>query len=171
MRYTIIGLPASFSLADDVVVMDSCGAYGLLGRAPAWLTPLAHDDAGLVMSFYEPAEDMGWRTLNELALHLYGEPVRECAENAQSPTRGPDLGQTIASLRGRFRPVSRGFRRFPTAAKWYRRARRIASAKPQLPPSPHPFAPEAGHPTRLSPSPIRKGLDPHAGDLDPPRRH
>jgi hypothetical protein len=171
MRYTIIGLPASFSLADDVVVMDSRGAYGLLGREPARLTPLTHDDVELVMSFYEPAENIGWRPLNELALVLCGEPVREDADSAQSPTRGPARGKTIASLRGRFRQASRGFRRFLMAAEWYRRARRIAPANPQLPLFPHPFAPEAGHTTRLSPSPIRKGLDPHAGDLDPPGRH
>lgn len=172
MRYTIIGLPASFSLADDVVVVDSCGAYGLLGRAPARLTPLTHNDVGLVMGFYERAEDTGWRTLNELALHLYGEPARDSADSVLSPTRGPALGQTIATLRRRCRPVSRGFRRFPTAAEWYQRAHRIAPAKPHFLLFPHPFASEAGHPTRLSPFPLwRKRQHRYAGDSDPPTPH
>jgi hypothetical protein len=168
MRYQIFGLPASFSLADDVVVVDSCGGYGLLGREPAGLTLLTHNEVGLVMGFYEAAEDTGWRTLNELTLQLYGEPVSNSADSVQSP---PVPGRTIVSLRRRCRPASRGFRRFPTAAEWYQRARRIAPAKPHLPLIPHPFASEAGHPTRLRPSPIRERLDRHAGDSDPPAHH
>lgn len=71
MRYTIIGLPASFSLSSDVVVKDLWGNIGLLSCNPVAFTVLPRSDLATIMGFYDAAADTGWWTLDELALRLF----------------------------------------------------------------------------------------------------
>ena len=155
MRYEVFGLVASCSIAGDVVVVDSRGTFGPLGRKPTGLTYLTRNGVREVVRFHEVAEDVGRWMLSELAYWLFGVPVADAVAGVQSPARGLARGRSVEFLRERYRPTGRGFSRFLKAAEYQRHARRIAPATPHLLLFSFPFTREAGCPTRLSFVPFR----------------
>ena len=66
MRVRLAGIPAAYTTATDVMVVDEEHNLYLVGRDDLAVTPLNHDDAMLVAGFYEPVHVLDWSELDTL---------------------------------------------------------------------------------------------------------
>lgn len=158
MRYQIIGLPAPFSMAIDLVVVDCAGNFGLVACHPYRFTSLTRSDAAAIMGFYDAAQNTGWWTLDELAHRLSEDPPNGVLVGGSESGSVPAGERSDESPKGRYRPAASRTHRRPTATEYPRRARRFAPSIPHYLLYPIPSASEAGYPTRLSPYSYRQGL-------------
>jgi hypothetical protein len=148
MRYRVIGLPAPYAVAAEVVVEDRRGRFCLLNPEQFQLTDLPPSEARAVMSFFEPAEHAGWWSLDELARKLRIRPVRDTtSEDATAETPADDSSNAYHS--GRSGSASSRDDGAPATLDYQRGARRMRSSTLHALPSP--YSPStAGFPTRRS---------------------
>jgi hypothetical protein len=148
MRCRVIGLPAPYAVAAEVVVEDRRGRFCLLNPEQFQLTELPPSEARAVMSFFEPAEHAGWWSLDELARKLRLRPTRDTTSDdisAETPADEP----SNAYHSGRSGPASASDEGAPATLDYQRGARRMRSSTLQALPSPYSSS-TAGFPTRRS---------------------
>lgn len=68
MRYRLVGVPASFSTVDDILIQDEHGDLYLLNRRTTCPERVADLDVPMVFTFYEPVERTRWTDLGELSV-------------------------------------------------------------------------------------------------------
>jgi hypothetical protein len=69
MRIRLAGVPASYTTATDLMVMDEDGNLYLASRDQPGITQLSQPDALLVAGFYEPAVTCDWHEIDAF-LHI-----------------------------------------------------------------------------------------------------
>ena len=58
MRVRLAGIPAAYTLATDVMVVDEDDNLYLIGCEEPAVTPLDDSDTMLIMGFYEPVQSV-----------------------------------------------------------------------------------------------------------------
>jgi hypothetical protein len=178
MRYRVIGLPAPYAVAAEVVVVDRRGTFCLLNPEQFQLTELPPSEARAIMGFFEPAEHAGWWSLDELARKLRLRPARDTTRGDTTPET-PSDEPSNAYHSGHSGPASNSDERAPASLDYQRGARRMRSSTLQALPSP--YSPStagfptrrssvhaAGYPSRRSPLHVRQWFSRrHARDPDP----
>jgi hypothetical protein len=149
MRYRVIGLPAPYAVAAEVVVVDRRGTFCLLNPEQFQLTELPSSDARAIMGFFEPAEHAGWWTLDELARRLRIRPARDTSTSGDTTAETPADEPSHAYHSGRSGSASGSDDDAPATLDYQRGARRMRSSTLQALPSPYSSS-TAGFPTRRS---------------------
>ena len=77
MRIRLAGVPAPYTVASDLLVVDEAEHYYLLGEGTPALTPLTPEDAMSITGYYEPVESARWLRAADVieALQAASEPV------------------------------------------------------------------------------------------------
>jgi hypothetical protein len=72
MRVRLTGVPASYTIATDLMVVDEEGNLYLASREQPGITQLDEADAMLVAGFYEPVQACDWREVDAFlrVIHL-----------------------------------------------------------------------------------------------------
>ncbi|MCO5177275.1 MAG: hypothetical protein M9890_09935 [Thermomicrobiales bacterium] len=72
MYVRLAGVPASYTVATDVIVVDANDHHYLVGGPEHVVTPLTSAETMLVMGFYEPVQSHQWHDIESVARALRG---------------------------------------------------------------------------------------------------